>query len=92
MRHEAKCHDPHQTLAGEDHREDHFDFFQELVDSVCISVRQWSEDLNKKVRVALIKSETVFNQALTGSTKQTITIKENSRQFAKLCNNRIHYS
>ena len=53
MRHEAKCHDPHQTLASEDHREDHFDFFQELVDSVCISVRQWSEDLNKKVRVAL---------------------------------------
>ena len=27
MSHKAESHDPHQTLAGEDHREDHFNFF-----------------------------------------------------------------
>ena len=27
MGHEPESHDPHQTLAGEDNREDHFNFF-----------------------------------------------------------------
>ena len=27
MGHEPESHDPHQTFAGEDNREDHFNFF-----------------------------------------------------------------
>ena len=48
MSHKAEGHDPHHAFPGEDHREDDFNFFQKLIDSVCVSVGKGGEDLGDK--------------------------------------------
>ena len=46
--HKAKSDNPHHTLAGEDHGEDHFNFFEELIDSICVPVGKGREHLGQK--------------------------------------------
>ena len=56
MSHKAEGDNPHQTLAGEDHREDDFNFFQKLVDGICVPVGKGGEDLGTKVGLTQIAS------------------------------------